>query len=368
VAPRPVLFVTSEFPPSGAGIGVFVRSLAGALSSRGRECWVATWGRIPELDPVRRIIRIPFIPVPPLGDKLFARALRKLLKNSAIEDSVVNVHSPYPQSATVSEIATFHIVVKNLLSHGQFAGLKRAQYKLGFRSLCRNEQRLLGSKIVCAVSKAVAKDLAAEYGFDEDVRIVGNAVDSSFFKPGTKSKEPRVLYAGRLDLNKGVLDFVRLARLVRMRFPTAKFRMVGRGSARSLIVREIRRLGLKQSFNLPGYVPLDALLEEYQKAWVYVSPTRFEGFATSILEAMACCTLPVVSEIPSNKEMLSRQEGLFASSRTIEEYADLVTWALSNGDQADQMARKARERAIHDYSWEKVAQRYEAMLNGLDRP
>jgi len=365
VPPRPVLFVTSELPPSGAGIGVFVQSLARALSLRGRECWVATWGKIPEFDSTKRVIRIPFVPVPPIGDKLFALALTRLLKNSSIDDPIMNVHSPYPQSGTACDIATFHIVVKNVLSHGQFTGLKKAQYRLGFPILCKNEEALLGSKIICAVSNAVADDLRTEYDFKGQVNIVGNAVDSSFFKPGRKSSEPRVLYVGRLDLNKGVLDFVRMAEQVVHRFPSVKFHMIGRGSADSHIKREIRRLELDTSFELPGYVPPETLLREYQKAWVYVSPTRFEGFATSILEAMSCGTLPVVSDIPSTREMLRPEEALFCHSKSVQEYANLVTWVLSNTDQAGLMARTAREHAVHDYSWEKVSSRYETILNGL---
>src|SRR5207245_81742 len=208
---RPVLFITSEFPPSGGGIGVFVENLVRVLAARGRDCWVATWGRANESPVNERLFRIPFIPIPPPGDALFARALRKTLKKARLENPILNVHSPYPQAAAGADIATFHIVVRHVLPRGEYAGLKRLQYRIGFPVLCRNERKLLESETVCAVSDSVAAELRDEYRFAGKVSVVGNGVDPSHFKPGTLSEGPLVLYVGRLDLNKGVLDFVRMA-------------------------------------------------------------------------------------------------------------------------------------------------------------
>ncbi len=241
---RPVLFITSEFPPVGGGIGVFVSNLARVLANHGRECWIATWGRASAFDAEKRLIQIPFIPLPPLGDQLFAIGLRRLLKKHPLNNPIVSVQTPYPQPAVGCEVAMFHIVVRHVIPRGEYRGVKRLQYRVGLPALCRNERKLLESPTICSVSNSTATDLREEYEFKRDIVVVGNGVDPALFRPGEKSEQPLVLYTGRLDLNKGVIDFVRMARVVLRRHPSAVFHIVGRGPAMNATREEIRRLGL----------------------------------------------------------------------------------------------------------------------------
>ena len=359
---RPVLFITSEYPPTGGGIGVYVANLVRVLEARGRDCWVATWGKASEFPATERLFRLPFIPIPPPGDLLFARALRRTVKEAHLENPILNVHSPYPQSAAEADIATFHIVVRHVLPRGEYAGFKRLQYRIGFPVLCRNERRLLESETVCAVSNSVADELRDEYSFARKVAVVGNGVDPSHYQPGTLSERPRVLYVGRLDLNKGVLDFVRMAKLVLAQHPSTIFHIVGRGSAERLVHDEIRRLGLAKTVRVLGFVSPETLLREYQAAWAYVSPTRFEGLATTIMEAMSCGTPCIVSDIPSNRELLSDSEALFARSQVPEEYATLVSRILHHPDLIGSLGTSARREILNRFTWDHVGDRYEALL------
>lgn len=360
--PRPILFISSEYPPTGAGIGVFIENLVRVLAERGRDCWVATWGRANQTRAEEKVFRIPFFPFPPPGDMLFARALRKTLKVARIENPILNVHSPYPQSAAGADIATFHIVVRRVLSKGTYRGLKQLQYRLGFPVLCHSELKLLESGTISAVSNSVADEIRLEYRFVRDVTVVGNGVDPQRFKPGTLSERPLVLYVGRLDLNKGVLDFVRMAKLVLAQHPTTTFHMIGRGSAEQLVNREVRRLGLEKSVRLLGFVPPETLVSEYQSAWAYVSPTRFEGLATTIIEAMSCGTACVVSDIPSNRELLSNSEAFFARPQVPGEYANLVCRILTHPELIQRFGTNTRRKVLDRFTWGHVGDRYEAML------
>ena len=362
MAPRPILFVTSEYPPAGGGIGVFVKNLVRVLAARGRDCWVAAWGKASQSRANEKLFRIPFIPFPPPGDTFFAHALRRTLKKAHVENPILNVHSPYPQSAAGADIATFHIVVRHVLTRGVYTGLKRLQYQIGFPVLCRNERKLLESETVCAVSDSVAAELRDEYRFVGKVAVVGNGVDPSEFKPGTLSEKPLVLYVGRLDLNKGVLDFVRMAKSVLAEHPSTIFHIVGKGSGEQLVYQEIRRLGLEKAVKVLGFVPAETLVREYQAAWAYVSPTRFEGLATTIIEAMSCGTPCVVSDIPSNRELLSDSEALFARPRVPEEYAGLVSQILHHPDLIERLGTSTRRRVLSRFTWDHVGDRYEAML------
>jgi len=363
-----VVFVTSEFPPKGGGIGVYVSQLSKALRSLGWKCWVAVWGKKQSVNRSARVIQIPFLPLPPVGDFLFASSFRRIFRDLDLEDPVINVHSPYPQAALAPDIVTVHNVIRKQLSLGSFEGLKWLQYRLGFRVLVHNEKRLLRSPVVCTVSDAVVSELKQEYGLSRAVQVVGNAVDDRRFVPGVKAPRPTVLYLGRLDVNKGVMGFVQMAKLVHERCPTAEFRIVGDGPARLPLARAIRDLHLESCATMVGYIPPSAkLVEEYQRAWVYVLPSRLEGLPTTILEAMACGTPPVVRDIPNNREALSRKEGFLVDNDSPESYANPIAWALENSTELRKTGAAARARIVEQFTWEKVARKYDAVLRTIDR-
>src|SRR6266508_2341641 len=231
---KQILFVASEFPPNSGGVGVYVRNLARWLSLRGWDCWVATWVERSNLDSEHRVIRIPFRRVQEFGDILFSKELDERLVQLGLHDAIENVHSPYPQSRVKPDVSTFHAVMRHVIPRAEFTAGKRAVHMFALPFVSGNERRLMRAPVVLAVSESVVDQLRKSHGFQGHASIVGNGVDPTVFRPGPKSPTPVVLYVGRLDLNKGVMDLVQIARLVLRALPDVKFRIVGVGEARRM--------------------------------------------------------------------------------------------------------------------------------------
>ena len=125
--------------------------------------------------------------------------------------------------------------------------------------------------------------------------IVPGAVDVDRFTPGDTTNEPPVLlYHGRVDARKGVLDLLDAARQLRDSGDAYRLLISGIGPTFDETAAMIPQLGLQEHVEMTGYVEYADVPAVYRRADVFVSPTYAEGFSNTILEAMAS-RLAVVS-------------------------------------------------------------------------
>jgi len=108
------------------------------------------------------------------------------------------------------------------------------------------------------------------------------------------SGDPEVLYLARLAPRKRPAAFVEMAERVALRFPSARFRLVGPDEGEGRAVRA-RIEGLSGSADVQWEGPLNPSLttDRMSGASVYVLPSVDEPYPMSVLEAMAL-GLPVV--------------------------------------------------------------------------
>jgi glycogen synthase len=128
--------------------------------------------------------------------------------------------------------------------------------------------------------------------------LVPGATDVERFtrtEPGVRLSDPAVvLYHGRVDRRKGVLDLLEAVRLLVADGVRVRLLVSGIGPDTALVGERITELGLEEHAEVLGAVPYERAHEVYRRGEVFVSPTYAEGFSNTILEAMAT-GLPVVS-------------------------------------------------------------------------
>ena len=89
-------------------------------------------------------------------------------------------------------------------------------------------------------------------------------------------------------------------------------------------------------------------------AKLYVNMSVEEGFNLTLLEALACEVIPVVSNIPAHKE-LARNHAIYANPRSTEEIESAIVTGLTETYQFDSTAAKALATT---YSWENTARAF----------
>jgi glycosyltransferase involved in cell wall biosynthesis len=123
-------------------------------------------------------------------------------------------------------------------------------------------------------------------------------VDDSIFTPWPveKTPEPSVLFVGALDGRKrGRFLLEGFVKTVRPMHPDSSLTIVGgTGPAHPGVTY------------LTGVTDAE-LADLYRRAWVYASPSTYEGFGLPYLEAMACGTPVVASENPGSVDVLGHE-------------------------------------------------------------
>ena len=194
----------------------------------------------------------------------------------------------------------------------------RLTFRYAVRRAARNAACLL------AVSERTRHDLTELYGVPpERVVVTPNGVDPAFAPGG--EPDAYALFVGAIQRRKDPLAAAGAVRDAGLRLIVAGPRKDER------LARELAAAGA----DVRGYVAKDELARLYRGAACLVLPTRYEGFALPVLEAMASGT-PVVAtpdaavrEVAGDAAVYAEADGLAGAVRTaVAERARLVPLGL----------------------------------------
>jgi glycosyltransferase involved in cell wall biosynthesis len=96
-------------------------------------------------------------------------------------------------------------------------------------------------------------------------------------------------FLGRLNHSKGIIDLIKIWKLVVNEVPNAKLLIIGSGS-RNIILelnKLINKYGLNQNITLSGYLNDTKAFKIIKKSRVFLFPSHEEGFGIAIAEALA---------------------------------------------------------------------------------
>lgn len=137
-------------------------------------------------------------------------------------------------------------------------------------------QSLDRAKRVAAVSKMIAEEAVRWFGVPRRlIVIVPNGVDD-FFQPGDESGD-FILFVGTLEPRKAIDDLV--AVWDSLPEPRPPLMICGDPGW---------RVRVPSGIDVTGWVDRERLRALYQRARIFVYPSRYEGFGIPPLEAMAC--------------------------------------------------------------------------------
>lgn len=120
------------------------------------------------------------------------------------------------------------------------------------------------------------------------------------------------------------------------------------------IRRTIERLKLGKHVKRLGFVPDKDLSALYSGAMVFVSPSLYEGFGLTLLEAMACGCPVIAGNTGSQPEVVGRA-GILVNPQSIPEITSALLKISTDIRFRSSLIRAGFERAKH-FSWQKFAQ------------
>lgn len=176
------------------------------------------------------------------------------------------------------------------------------------------------------------------------------------------SAPPTILFIGRDFQRKGGPQLLEAFAEVRRCVPDARLRMIGGGQTPGRASPPgVGFLGFLSRDTENGRRLMD---EAYRGATVFCIPTRFEPFGTSFVEAMMYglpCVGPSAWAVPEIID--DGRTGILVPPGDRDALADALVSMLEDRVRAAGMGAAARERAVEQFSWTRLAER---MSRGLE--
>lgn len=233
---------------------------------------------------------------------------------------------------------------------------------------------------VVTLNRRMRADLAAQCSLPENrIDIIGNGVDIDVFRPRAGRRELRVLFGlpptrfiignvARLDPVKNHEVILRAIRRLHSDTCRPLVLLIGDGSHRPVLEREIERLGVAEDVRLFGYS--DRVPELLNCMDVYVQPSLYEGFSNTVVEAMASGLPVLATDVGGTADLFSEEhEGLFFRPEKDEALASLIVRLQHNSSLRRAMAARARHRVVERFSIQTMVRNYETMyLEVLGQP
>ena len=184
-------------------------------------------------------------------------------------------------------------------------------------------------------------------------RVIPNGIDLCLFRPdeAERSVRPSVMFVGATGGRKrGGWLLEQFELHIRPQHPEAELHLVA--SPGRPVDGVVYHTGIDRT----------SLARLYRQAWVYASPSTYEGFGLPYVEALASGTPIVATANPGSREVLAN--GTYGSLVEDAEFGSAVCQLLANQHERAALARKGLSRAA-EYDVRRSAAVYEKLIQEL---
>ncbi len=292
---------------------------------------------------------------------------------------VIHLHYPFYGGGEYVWLASIlrgqrYLLTYHMDVHGN-TPFKRAA--IGLYEPLLGRRILRGAFRVGAVSRAhIESSRAAGVVPPERIVEIPNGVDTERFHPRTKDPElleryglegkTVALFVGnlqpfkRLDLLIDAIAAIDNQNLVLL--------IVGGGYGENRYKDQVRDLGIGHRVVFAGPKgPGEDLPAHYALGDFLVLPsTHSESFGLVVLEAMACGKPVVVSSLPGPSALVENgRDGLIARAGDVEDLRKKIAALAGDRSMREEMGKRAREKVVAKYGWDRVGGVLEGVLRQI---
>ncbi len=267
-------------------------------------------------------------------------------------------------SPDCKRVVTFHDL--SFLHHPQFFSFDRNLWNT--LQMNPKSQAHSADKII-AISNSTAQDLVEKYDVSPDkIQVIYSGVLDKFRKIDSekdllvvkdKYNLPKkfIFYLGTIEPRKNISGIIEAFEILKRDFGFEDYHLIIAGTKGWLykdIFKKIKKGQFSKFIKYIDYVEDDDRPAMYNAAELLVYPSFFEGFGFQPLEAMACGTPVVASNVSSIPEVV-HDAALLVDPYNIRELYSAIRDVLTDESLRKDLVWKGENRIRH-FSWEKTAQ------------
>ena len=389
-----VLLVSWEYPPVVVGgLGRHVHHLAEALAARGTEVTVLTRrpsgtdaATHPTTDTVVNGVRVVAVAEDPpefdfsvdmmawtlaMGHG-FIRAGLAYLGRAGWRPEVVHAHDwlvAHPSIALadyfgVPLVATLHATEAGRHS-GWVAGPVNRQVHSVEWWLANSADAL----ITCSAS--MREEVSKLFAPEAPITVIHNGIDLTtweFTDRMVTGRARELLFAGRLEYEKGVQDLLEALPAIRRACPGTTLTVAGEGTQLAWLTELAADYKVTRAVTFAGRQDHDGLVALMRRCDAIVLPSRYEPFGIIALEA-AASGIPLVTSTAGGlgEAVHDGQTGVTFAPADVPALTAAVCATLKKPRAAAARARRARAVLTEEFTWPVIAERTAAVYSAARR-
>ena len=311
----------------------------------------------------------------------YSPKLSRFLNERADSFDLIHIHQVWHYPGYVAfRSARKHKLPCIVTIHGELSdwGLRQKALKKRIYMAVLMNRILRNVNVLHAVSPA-EKEQVVKLGYETPVAVASNGVEPEPFEalpdptgfiqryPVLKGKRI-ILFLGRLHAKKGLDILARSFLLIAKRFEDVVLLVVG---PNKFGTRE-KMESILSSEDLLGRTVFTGLLTGEDKlaaincAHLFVLPSHSEGFALTVLEAMAARLPVVITKGCEFNEVSEHGAGLVVEA-DVGQIAEAITRLLSDADLCKRMGQQGHKLVNEHYTWQAAAATMANLYTDLSR-
>lgn len=367
-------FISREFPPFfGGGVGIYVLEMSRALARIGHEVHVftvATDDRDHHADPPDIFVHRAKYDLPEPSDRWLAEDLIKANEllygaesfHGAVTDFLRQhpldiVEAPEVEGPGFFLLADPGWTVPTVVNcHSPMWMYQRANRQSPIRGQHFEQLCIAMADGVCAPSRYLAGQIEDELQLKRPMNVLPHPFSAhrfceSFTPPGKKT----VLFVGRLEALKGVVELLSAAFMVLDKHPDTQFIFAGGdtmtapgGGMMKQYLQSLIPAQWADRIRFAGKIPRDKLPPLYKSASFCALLSRFDNFPNVCLESMACGRGAVVGKNTGMPELMG-DSCVPCNVGDIDNIAEVMTSLLDDPSRCNQLGQSGFHRVRENF-------------------
>jgi glycosyltransferase involved in cell wall biosynthesis len=345
--------------PGRTGVGYFAEHLVDALleTQKPRDEVVLLSNRAPAAELEARWSRHLRVGGPGVRALWMQTAAPRMLTDAAVDVAVFPNYAVPLASPCACIVVVHDLAILRTPEH----------FTLGKRLLMRPllRQSVSAASVIGTVSQASKQDIMTRLAVSEERVALFPCAAHPFCEPAPAEivaevrkrhglVRPYVLTVGTLEPRKDLLTILRaFDRLEQKGIEHDLVVIGGRGWRDQKLVRALEERAAVTRVRWLGYVTESDLVALYSGAALFVLASTLEGFGLPVLEAMACGTPVIASDVPALREV-GGDVARFVPAGDDAAFAEAIARALRDPDAAN-AARTAGRLRARQFSWVRTA-------------
>jgi glycosyltransferase involved in cell wall biosynthesis len=217
--------------------------------------------------------------------------------------------------------------------------------------------------VVLTVSNHLKNEILETNIHPKKIEVTYNPVNTELFRFKKNILFKNIVFAGRLDENKGGLRAIKAFNIFQKNYTDWTLTLCGDGREMQAIQQYISINKLENSVFIKGMLSEEKIALAFQQADIFISPTQFESFGMAIAEAMSCGLPIITTNKTAPKEYVTKVNGILLDVNDVEAMANALSEIANNLHQYN--AENSRNQIVNQFSYNNFGKRIFSIYNTL---